>query len=161
MAYSFRDGKVGMQPIATTETVQKHELGTRVLAWDPLYGTGEFVYALGVASTIVGSVAAIDDKAGTTTLTVAATRGPVGVAMSANVAAQYGWYQIRGAAVLSCNAAVAAQARVYSTATAGKVDDAVVAGSAIDGAVFKTADGTPSANLAVAEIAFPCMNGNG
>lgn len=161
MAYSFRAEYVGLQPIANTDTVQRHELGTRAYAVDPLYGEGEFIYLPGVASTIAGSLAAIDEKAATTTLTVAATRGPCGVAMSANVASQYGWYQIFGAAVMSCNGAVVAQARVYSTATAGKVDDAVVAGSGIDGAVFKTADGTPAANFAVVQIAYPCANGNG
>ena len=80
--------------------------------------------------------------------------------MSANLANQFGWYQISGAAVAKSGAAVA-NASVYVTATAGTVDDAVVATDKVDGARYKTADGTPSAGLAVLQLARPSLNGNG
>lgn len=159
MAYSWTDTIVGLPPVTDTDTTQKVAIGTRAKAFDPTYGEGEFIYLKGVANTIVGSVVAYDEYANTTTLTLAATRGPVAVAMSANVASQYGWYQVRGAAVVATAAAVVAGTPAYTTATAGKVDDAVVAGSGIDGMVFKTADGTPSAGLAVAQIAEPSASG--
>jgi hypothetical protein len=150
----------GIQAIANTDTVQNHALGFQVLATDPTYGTGEFVYLKGVASTAVGSVVIYDQYAGTTTLTVAGSRGPVAVAMSANVANQYGWYQVTGAAVTKCGT-VAANTPQYVTATAGSTDDAVVAGDKIDSFVSKTANGTPSAGLLIAQIARPSLNGNG
>jgi hypothetical protein len=160
MPYTPTDTLVGTQAIAITNDVQLHVLGTTVTAFDPVYGTGTFMYLKGLTGTIVGSVVTIDTTANTTTLTVAATRGPVGVAMSANIANQYGWYQVNGSAVVSVNTVIAG-APAFSTATPGTIDDAVVAGSKIDGIVFKTVNGVPAANLAVAQIAYPSMNGNG
>lgn len=160
MAYTIQTALVGAQPIANTETTQYHPLGTRVFATDPTYGAGEFVYLKGVASTAVGDAVIYDQYAGTTTRAVAGSRGPVAVAMSANVANQYGWYQVSGSAVVTCGT-VAANTPQYVTATAGSTDDAVVAGDKIDGFVSKTANGTPSAGKLVAQIAHPSLNGNG
>ncbi len=160
MAYLITSDVIGAQPIANTETTQGHPLGMIVTAKDPTYGEGEFVYLKGVASTVVGDVVIYDQYAGTTTRAVAGSRGPAAVAMSANVASQYGWYQIDGAAVVKAGT-VAANGNVYVTATAGTVDDAVVSGDKIDGARFKTADGTPSAGFAVAQINRPSLNANG
>lgn len=159
--WDFTSTYVGAQQIDVTSTVQQHKLGTRASAFSPTYGDGEFVYLAGVASTIVGSLVTFDEKAGTTTLAVAATRGPCAVAMSANVASQYGWYQVFGSAVVSVAAADAANALQYSTAVAGQIDDAVVAGSKIDGLVSKTAIGTPTAATAVCQLSYPALNGNG
>lgn len=158
MPYAWTDSIVGLPAITVTDTVARVAVGTRAKAFDPTYGEGEFVYLLGVASTIVGSVVIFDNRTGQTTLAVAASRGQCAVAMSVNVAGQYGWYQVEGAAVVKTAAAVAANTAAYSTATAGQVDDAVVAGSGIDGMTFKTADGTPSAGFAVAQLAYPSMN---
>jgi hypothetical protein len=160
MAYIIDTPVIGGQPIATTETTQYHPIGTIVKAKDPTYGEGEFVYLKGLASTVVGSAVIYDQYANTTTLAVAGSRGPVAIAMSANVASQYGWYQIFGSAVIKAGT-VAANGNVYVTATAGTVDDATVPGDKIDGARFKTADGTPSAGFAIAQINRPSLNGNG
>lgn len=160
MAYTINTPLAGFQGIAITDTVQAHALGTLVTATDPTYGTGEFVYLKGVASTAVGDAVIYDQYAGTTTRAVAGSRGPVAVAMSANVASQYGWYQVGGSAVVKAGT-VAANAPLYVTATAGTVDDAVVSGDKIDSFVSKTANGTPSAGLLVAQIARPSLNGNG
>lgn len=158
MAYAWTDMTVGLTPVTTIDDVQKFPVGTRKKAFDATYGEGEFIYLPGVAATAVGSLVVYDTKANTTTLTVAASRGPVAVAMAAVVAANWGWYQIRGAAVVK-SAAAAANAPVFLTAAAGTVDDLVAAGQGLDGAVYKTADGTPSAGLAVIQIAEPCASG--
>lgn len=160
MAYIITTQTAGMQPIATTSTTQRHPLGTRVNAVDSTYGEGEFVYQKGVGSTVVGSVVIFDQYTGTSTLATAGSRGPVGVAMSANVLNQFGWYQVCGSAVAKA-ATVLANGNVYATGTAGTVDDATVAGDKIDGARFKTADGTPSAGFAVVQLSNPSMNANG
>jgi len=160
MAYIIDTPVIGGQPIANTETTQYHPIGTIVKAKDPTYGEGEFVYLKGLASTVVGSAVIYDQYANTTTLAVAGSRGPVAIAMSANVASQYGWYQIGGSAVIKA-LTVAANGNVYLTATAGTVDDFTVAGDKIDGARFKTADGTPSAGFAIAQINRPALNANG
>lgn len=157
MAFTVSTPLVGVQPIAVTSTTANHALGTIVRAVDPTYGEGEFIYLAGVASTAVGDLVAFDQTS--TIRTVAATRGPVGVAMSANVASQYGWYQISGQAVVNVAGAVADNALVYSTATAGSVDDAVVAGSQVDGAVFRTS--AAGAGTAVVFLDRPSMDGQG
>jgi hypothetical protein len=133
MAYRLTETLLGAQPIADTETTQNaaHPIGTIVRAVDPTYGPGEFIYLKGVASTVVGSWVLINADDWTTSLLAANDRGPVGVAMSANVANQYGWYQITGKAVGKCLTQFADNGRVYITATAGSVDDASVAGDVL------------------------------
>jgi hypothetical protein len=160
MAYTITSHVIGPQPIAVTDTTQNHPLGTIVKAKDPTYGEGEFVYLKGLASTAVGEAVIYDQYAGTTKRAVAGDRGPAAIAMSANVASQYGWYQIGGSAVAKTGT-VAAAGNVYVTATAGTLDDATVSGDKIDGARFKTADGTPSAGFAIAQLDRPALNGNG
>ena len=91
----------GCQPIAETDTVRNHPLGTVVKGWDPVYGEGEFIYLQGIGSTVVGSVVNYD-AAYVTALHSSALNvpRPVAIAMSANVASQFGWYQISGLAVV-------------------------------------------------------------
>jgi hypothetical protein len=164
MAYTKTSTEVGFPPITSSvaqgDYVKTPAIGTIAKFTDPTFGTGEFIWLNGVANTVVGSLIVYDQFAGTTTLSVVGSRGPVAVAMSANVASQQGWYQISGAAVVK-SGTVAANGSVYATATAGVVDDAVVAGAKIDGAVFKTADGTPSSGFAIVQLDRPSMNGNG
>lgn len=149
-------GMLQHQKIADTSTTQKHPLGTIVQATDPVtYGAGEFIYLAGVASTAVGSVVHYNLDNGSTTLAVANGIGPVAVAMSANVASQYGWYQIQGKAVAKVLTGFADDAVVYLTSTAGSVDDAVVSGDAVYNMKGASAIGTPSAGLAEMEISRP------
>ncbi len=148
----------GAQPIANTETTKSHSLGTIVTASDPTYLGGEFIYLQGVASTAVGSWVTYNMDDGTTALLAADAIGPVAVAMSANVASQYGWYQISGKAVGKALTGFLDNTNVYATATAGSVDDAVVAGDRVKGAKGASAVDTPSTGLAEFEIARPFMD---
>lgn len=156
MTFAVVNPRVGVQPIAETSTVQNHPVGTRVQAQDPTYGVGEFVYLPGVASTVAGSWVTFEQDNGATTLLAANAIGPVAVAMSANVANQYGWYQIYGkcpsAAVL---AGFADNANCYATATAGSVDDAVVAGDRVKNARGASAI---SGGFAEMELWYPFMD---
>lgn len=158
MAYHITDQVIGSQAIADTSTVQNHPLGTIVRAVDPTYGAGEFIYLLGVASTAVGSWVTYNADDNSTALLAANAIGPVAVAMSANVASQYGWYQIQGKAVGKALASFADNANVYATATAGSIDDAVVAGDRVKNAKGASAVDTPSTGLAEFEIARPFMD---
>ena len=109
MAYGhISPSKVGAQPFAETSSVAKHPLGTLAEGFDSTYGTGEFIYLLGVASTVVGSPVTFDASTFQTTLAAVGTNLPrrVAFAMSANVAASYGWYQIGGMAVASKSATI-------------------------------------------------------
>lgn len=149
---------LGSQPIAETSTTKKHELGTIVGAVDATYLGGEFIYLSGVASTVVGSWVTYNMDDGSTALLAANAIGPVAVAMSANVAGQFGWYQIQGKAVAKVSAGFVDNANLYATATAGEADDAVVAGDRIKRAKGASAVGTPSTGLAECEIDRPFMD---
>ena len=130
-------------------------------AVDPTYGAGEFIYLKGIASTVVGSMVDYDSYLGTTALSPATGgTGPVAVAMSANVASQYGWYQIAGVAAVKAPNAMTVGADVFSlAATAGSVDDAAVNGEQILNAKVTTTTGTPSTGLALIEINRPFHQG--
>lgn len=114
MAYGLTSPYIGAQPISDTSTTQKHPLGTIVRAVDPIYGEGEFIYLTGVASTAVGSLATYNTSSYTTALAPVGTNKPqpIAVAMSANVASQYGWYQISGVAVAAKTATISLAAGV-------------------------------------------------
>ena len=139
--WSISSPIAGVQAIATTSTTKQHALGTVVRAMDigtNAYGEGEFIYALGVASTIVGSVVTYDPATYQTTLCAVGggIARPVAISMSANVATQYGWYQISGIAVASKLSTVS----VATGLAVGVLSTGTVAGTAslkeIFGAVF-------------------------
>ena len=159
--YHITNPIAGMQNIGDTSTTQNHVLGTIVQAVDvasTAYGAGEFVYLLGVASTVLGSFVTYNADDNSTALLVANAIGPVAVAMSINVASQYGWYQISGKAVGKALTGYADNALVFATATAGSIDDAVVAGDRVKLAKGASAVGTPSTGLAEFEIQRPFMD---
>lgn len=149
------DPRIGfpMQPINETSTTKLHEIGTVVKCVDigtTAYGEAEFIYLQGVASTAVGDLV-VYTADGNTTRTVARSVGPAAVAMSANVLNQFGWYQRRGKASIK-SGTVAADKQLYLTATAGQVDDAVVAGDMVFSARSLAADDT---GLVLAVIGYP------
>lgn len=158
MAFTMKTPLLGAQPIAVTDTTQRHELGSRIQATDPTYNVGEFIYLKGVADTAIGSWVKFNADDGTTSLLAANDIGPVAVAMAANVASQYGWYQIYGKAVGKALTGYADNGLVYATATAGSIDDAVVAGDRVKNAQGASAVGTPSTGLAEFEIQYPFMD---
>lgn len=162
MAYSVST-LPGAQPIADTSTVQKHVLGTICRGWDPTYGEGEFIYLLGVNSTVVGNLVTYNATTYQTALSpdTAAFQAPVAVAMSANVGSQYGWYQITGNAVVKKTAvAVNPQVKVYQSGTTGRVMPTSASGKMILGA--KTANLSTIASgtsTVVVTISRPHMQG--
>ena len=127
MTYAVHD-LVGAQAIADTSTTQNHNLGTIVRASDPTYGQAEFIYLKGIGSTAVGSVVTYDTSTYLTTLSAVggSIARPVAVAMSANVASSFGWYQISGIAVVKkqCTVSLAAGAAV------GVMSTGLIAGTA-------------------------------
>ena len=159
--YHITNPIAGMQNIGDTSTTQNQVLGTIVQAVDvasTAYGAGEFVYLLGVASTVLGSFVTYNADDNSTALLAANAIGPVAVSMSINVASQYGWYQISGKAVGKALTGYADNALVFATATAGSIDDAVVAGDRVKLAKGASAVGTLSTGLAEFEIQRPFMD---
>lgn len=141
----------GAQPIAVTETTQKHPLGTLATATSATLGQAEFLYLKGVASTVVGSIVNYDDNF-QTALDTSATAGPsrpLAVAMSANVADQYGWYQISGLAVARKANTVSFADGAGLGATAG-LAVAALTGTVIQGAIVRTVASAKSDVVTVA-----------
>lgn len=141
MAYIITNGPAGCQPIATTSTVKNHPLGKIVTAVDPTLGEGEFIYLQGIGSTVVGSWVTWNVASGVTALLAGNAIGAVAVAMSANVASQYGWYQLSGNAVAKA-ADVADSGKVYIDTAAGVCDDAPVTGDRVNNAKWISDDAT-------------------
>jgi hypothetical protein len=149
------------QKLDETSTTQNFPLGKIIQAYDKdttAYGAGEFIYLKGVASTVVGSWVHYNADDYSTSLLAANDIGSVAIAMSDCVASNYGWYQIKGKAVGKALTGFLDNANVYSTATAGSVDDAVVAGDRVKNAKGASAVGTPSSGLAEFEIDRPFVD---
>jgi hypothetical protein len=166
MAWTPTTPELGIQSIQSTSATKNHDLGTIVTGRDPIYGTAEFVYMVGVASTIAGSVVTYNGATtGTPTWQTALAPAtaqlgqPLAVAMSANLAAGFGWYQISGMAVAATNGTLAAgPAKIY-LAGSGQVTSTQAAGVEVLNAINVTATGTPAANQAVIEIDRPLAQG--
>jgi hypothetical protein len=126
---------IGGQQIDEVSTTARHPLGLIVRASDSgttNYGSAEFIYLKGVASGAKGSWVTYNMDDGTTTLLAANAKGPVGIMMAAlDAATDFGWVQISGKAIGKCLANYADNADVYATATAGSVDDTLVAGDLV------------------------------
>lgn len=114
----------------------------------------EYIFLKGVASTAAGSWVTFDE-AGLTTLLAGNAVGPVAVAMAATVANTWGWYQIYGYNITAASDTTAADKQLYIDGTAGRVDDAVVAGDMVVGAVSTAADTT---NVLPVWLNYPSVN---
>lgn len=154
--------RLGVQPFATTSTVQNQPLGTVVRAVDiasTALGEGEFIYLKGVASTVVGSVVAYDTATFQTKLApIGANKPePIAFAMSANVASQFGWYQISGNAIAAKTSALAlASNAAVGVLTAGKIA-ASASGKEVQGALTVAKATTPTTVTLI--IDHPRMQG--
>lgn len=167
MTWRITDTTIGYQRIADTSTTQNHQTGIIVQAADPTLGVGEFIYLKGVANTVVGSIVSYVASTGVTALTstsgVVNGGAPLGVAMSANVASQWGWYQIAGDATIKKTAVKmdpAGTTKVYLSATSGRVMQTSVSGRQVIGARWISATTvTSTTSTAVATINRPIQQG--
>jgi hypothetical protein len=176
MTFTPVEARFGVQPIAFTNAPntllqsgqspfanQEHPLGTIVRAYDPTFGEGEFIYLLGVVNTVPGLLVSWNATTFQTTVlpNTANLDVPVAVAMSANVATNWGWYQISGmATVLKTAVQVTPQQKVYISATAGRIFVTSTSGKEIMGA--KTANlttVTSTTSTVVVQISRPFAQG--
>lgn len=116
----------------------------------------EYIYLQGVASTVATDFVTYDEAFLTTRLAAGGV-GPVAVALAAVVADKFGWYQIGGSAQGNVATAFADNARVYATATAGRVDDAAVLGDQVIGAIGRSAE---ASNVATIQLSRPFIGVN-
>lgn len=123
---------------ATLDTVQQFNLGQRAMG----DVGGEFVYVKYAGTLAAGDFVVIDkdyNVAGLTTTN--GLRGMrVGVVRVAGTSVNWGWVQIAGGVPGRTAAAIAANAQLNTTATAGAIDDDATVGSKrIDGIYIPTA----------------------
>lgn len=159
-AWKHTGPALGMQAIEETSATQQHRLGLEVSAYDTTYGAGLFIYLLGVASTAAGDLCFYLSTTGATVRSLhggTGSNGPACVAMSANVAGGYGWYQVIGAGPVK-SATVSTNTALYLTATAGQIDDLAVSGDLVDGLTAKAAS---SGGFTTCQLNRPNMTGLG
>lgn len=139
--------------VGDVDSVQLNALGTEAKDADG----NIFVYLKGVASTLANSWVSYDEVF-VTTLLVANCQGRVAIASAAiDATTKWGWYCVSGKYAGKALAAFADNGKVYTTATAGSVDDADVATEVVIGAIGRSALDTPSLGLAYFELSRPIV----
>lgn len=114
--------------------------------YDPALGGGEFVFAQAGGTIAAGTVCQFNESlvSGNIVDTAVAWAGTansgdvLGVAMAAMTVGQWGWFQVGGHAVVTCQGAPVAGNPAYWQA-AGVVSPTLVAGKQMEGAKFSTA----------------------
>jgi hypothetical protein len=175
MAYVPQTPQLGIPPIAST-LASSHRGGqvrcrrnsaTSSSAVDPTYRRPASSSICSASpSTVVGSVVTYNGNASGTPTYQTALASAAGnkaqalaVAMSANVANQYGWYQIAGNAIVATNGTLAAGPAAVYLAGSGQLTSTQANGKQVENAINVTATGTPAANQAVVEINRPFAQG--
>lgn len=139
---------------STVDTTKQQQLGTRAFDVDG----NEYVYLQGVSSNAAGKWVSYDE-AFVTTLLAADAIGRVAVSMAAiDSTSKYGWFQVYGKNIIASSDTVADDKPLYIDGTAGRVDDAGVAGDFIFGAWSRSADAT---NVLTVELCYPFVANNG
>lgn len=148
--------------LAQVSSAAEVPVGTIVHAYDDTYGCGEFIYLLGVAATAAGDAVVYDTYTPATVRTLSGTHlnkgWGVAWAVSACVAAQYGWYQISGN-ILANGIAGGAAGNCFLTTTAGCVDDTAIAGCQVLNARIVTAMDTPVTGKVIVVANRPFVQG--
>ena len=133
-----------------------HRLGT--VARD--HRGGEYVYLEGAASMAQFDWCVYGDE-GFVTAVKRATKAlidnllPLCIACSAAVAAEYGWFQIKGPAYGSFLVSMAKEADVYSSGTTGSLDDTSSSQTLIEGVVALETEGGTGTDELMCHINHP------
>jgi hypothetical protein len=126
--------------LGNTDTSAQFKVGTTVNLDDG--GQAVYVQAASAVSQYDAVAVLGDNTVVPITTTNSADSKAVGFAQAAIAAASYGWVQIGGKPVVKLAASCAPSVPLYTTATAGTLDDAVVSGGLVAGIVaLSTASG--------------------
>lgn len=143
--YVSIDTLVGVEDVTTIGTTQLWPLGTTIKARDmsssTAYGDVELMYLKGGTNVAARSCVSINDDF-TTTLIAARAKGAVAVSLGAvDATTKYGWFVVKGKAAVASDG-VTTGTPMYIDGTAGRVDDAAVAGDQIIGMWAASGDDT-------------------
>lgn len=181
MTFSFQSPVIGAPDVTVVttiapgianlpSTVLEPQLGEIRLAWDPTYGSAEFIYLKIPASTTITVGLLYQWTAGYTVavLPVLATSKNTGhqvavanTAVTSSTSVQYGWFQIQGQTlVLKTAVAMSPDAVVYASATAGRIKALTSAGGQITGMrVASVASVTSTTSTVLVYLNRPAMQG--
>jgi hypothetical protein len=128
-------GVIGVA-LGNTDTSPQFNVGTTVNLDDG----GQAVYVRASSDVAVYSAVSVrvDNTVVPITTTNAANSKAVGFAQTSIASAAYGWVQIGGKPVVKLAASCLPAVPLYTTATAGVLDDAVVSGGLVAGIVAVT-----------------------
>lgn len=129
--YAALNTPAGNQPFNdwfTPDTTQRFALGTKIMAVDPFWGWGEFVYGKASGALTPRTVCIFDELYNAVGVPNTANQGfPISVCMGNMATLTFGWFMVAGYGPLKANATVAADASIGITAagivgafTAGK-----------------------------------------
>lgn len=151
MTIFFKDQIAYQGPVDQVDSTALYELGTVAHGLDTTYGPVELIYLEAGTGVTEAQGSVVGYNADYTTVLAVANGiySGIAVALGAVTAGKFAWHVKRGKVAAKVAASYAANAAVYLTATAGTVDDAVVAGDYVYKARSLTAIGTPSAGLAI------------
>ncbi len=146
---------VDLHDISTTK---QFPLGTvtkgRDMSSTTAYGECEFMYLAGGTNVAAKSVVSISDDF-TTVLIVARVKGAVAVSLGAvDATTKFGWFVIKGKAAAASDGVTTGTA-MYIDGTAGRVDDAAVAGDQIIG--MWAASGDDTNTVVVNMLTYPAV----
>lgn len=150
---------IGAQP-ATTLTLTEAQQGGKSFALGDRYTNydhKEYVYCQATTACAAATVCSISELYAAAQLGTAndAYGGIVGVPEVAVAAASFGWFQIKGPALIQVLASAAAGARLNTTGTAGFLDDDGTALSFPVTGVVLTAARAASNGTALAVLNYP------
>lgn len=112
----------------------------------------EYVYLLGVASTVLNDAVTYNATTYQTVRAIADAVGFIAIAGAAVLATQFGWYQIYGFGSVNTKTSIAAANGAFLTVTGGQLDDASVAGDFVNGLVYT---GVDVALVAPVHLSYP------
>lgn len=115
---------------------------------------GQAMYVQSTTSALSTYAAVSIDANGLATMlttTNAATSPRIGFAQTSIATGAYGWVALGGTVLVNCAAQCAPNVNIYTTATPGVLDDAVVSGGYIAGLVVTTTISNATATTAVCQ----------
>jgi len=140
--------------LTDVDTVARNTPGASCEGNDSFGAAAEFVYLKGAANMIAGSVVTYDE-AGLSELVVTGAVGPVAVALAPVLAANWGWFAVRGTFQVDGVANIADNKSLGFETTAGKVGDGFATGDGIRGMISRGA--TTAAALVYAQLLYPTV----
>jgi len=134
--------------LSYTDTTAQFNLGTTVNLDDG--GQAIYVQAASTCATYAAVSVRVDNKVVPLTTTNSAASKAVGFAQVSIASAYYGWVQLGGKPRVNVAAACEPSVPLFTTATAGVLDDATVTGALVAGIVATTSAASASAVTCIA-----------